>query len=163
MDSVSTVRPPVTMPGAAFGTTIVRKRRRRDAPSVAAASSSTARPAPDMLARAARTMKGSVNSTWPITMKAVLPRRPGRVPHDTISASAEARPGTATGSVSSSSSARATRPRYSVSTHAAGTPTSVQTISVDTATASERQMVPAYRSHTCATQRSVKPLDRPTK
>ncbi|CRE24480.1 Uncharacterised protein [Bordetella pertussis] len=96
-------------------------------------------------------------------MNQMLPRRPLTVPQDTISASAEASPGTATGRVSSSSSARAIRPWCSVRTQAAGTPVSVQTNRVSSATANERQIVSAYRSQTSITQRRVRPLSRPTK
>ena len=63
-----------------------------------------------------RTMNGSVNSTWPIRMKTQLFLRSPQPPKVTISASAVASPGIATGITSSSSIARASPLRLRAST-----------------------------------------------
>ncbi|KOS94118.1 hypothetical protein DM45_3373 [Burkholderia mallei] len=80
IDSVSTASAPATMPGRRFGSTIVAKRVANDAPRLAAPSSSVRRSARAATAATARTMNGSVNTTWPTTMNHRLVRNAAKPP-----------------------------------------------------------------------------------
>ncbi len=65
MDSVTTISEPASTPARQLGSTMWKKRWRKLAPSEAAPSSSVFRSIAISTASTERTMKGSVNSTWP--------------------------------------------------------------------------------------------------
>ena len=80
IDSVTTISEPASMPARQLGSTMWKKRWRKLAPSEAAPSSSVFRSIAISTASTERTMKGSVNSTWPTRMKIHEVRKPPAAP-----------------------------------------------------------------------------------